>query len=127
MGLIAKALLEAGAQTTVKDKKGRLPIDVAKNAHVRLTISRYMVTKHLKHVGASATDPDDGEDGHVSVGLHGPAARVRLEGLPLALPVDLLQGHVRALLRRLRAPNPSKLEIVTDPIDTTKPLGHAIV
>eukprot|EP00928_Gymnodinium_smaydae_P009220 TRINITY_DN1340_c0_g1_i1.p1 TRINITY_DN1340_c0_g1~~TRINITY_DN1340_c0_g1_i1.p1 ORF type:complete len:870 (+),score=209.16 TRINITY_DN1340_c0_g1_i1:67-2676(+) len=53
-----------------------------------------------------------------------PTWRVRLEALPTHLTGELLEDHLRALMRKMGAPPPSRVQVALDPI-TFRPRGHA--
>eukprot|EP00933_Yihiella_yeosuensis_P040954 TRINITY_DN35376_c0_g1_i2.p1 TRINITY_DN35376_c0_g1~~TRINITY_DN35376_c0_g1_i2.p1 ORF type:complete len:413 (-),score=77.73 TRINITY_DN35376_c0_g1_i2:296-1534(-) len=109
-----QALVEKGADVSVRNSEGQRAIDLASTKAIRLALIPQTVRRLAglaRPSSASATlkplpklRPSAEEQG-----LNG-RQRLRLEGLPTQLPQDLLEGHVRALLRRLHVANPDFFE-----------------
>ncbi|CAE7233709.1 TNKS2 [Symbiodinium natans] len=108
------ALIEAGASLTQKNKDGRQALDLASTVPARAALMTSTVRKIAglpRPVSASLAPIRRRRS---SAAVH---HRFRLEDLPDTLgTADLLEGHIRSLLRRVGAPRPDVLDIPVDPI-----------
>lgn len=98
------ALVEAGASVTQKNGRGQRALDVASTMAVRAALLSATVRKIAglpRPLSATSLRPIREERRRSSAGSH----RFRLGELPESLQTaELLEGHVRSLLRRLGMP-----------------------
>lgn len=109
-------LVEAGASLTQKNGKGQRALDLASTVPVRAALLTATVRKiaGLPRPMSATLKPIREERRRSSVVEH---HRFRLYDLPETLGTpDLLEGHVRALLRRVGVPKPDVLDLPVDPI-----------
>jgi len=108
------ALIEAGASLTQKNKDGRQALDLASTIPARAALMTSTVRKIAGLPRPLSASLAPIRKRRTSAAVH---HRFRLEDLPGTLgTADLLEGHIRALLRRVGAPRPDVLDIPVDPI-----------
>lgn len=110
------ALVEGGASLTQQNGRGQRALDVASTVAIRAALLTATVRKiaGLPRPVSATLKPIREERRRSSVVEH---HRFRLFDLPETLGTpELLEGHVRALLRRVGIPKPDVLDIPVDPI-----------
>jgi len=122
---IVEALLEAGARIDARNKEGKRAADLADDKAIRDLLDKYEISKTLP-VGAPPDPSAEKEAAPRRGSKLRPVFRIRIEHLPLELTADILEEHIRSLMRRIGATNPLKVEVAIDPI-SSRPRGYAYV
>eukprot|EP00928_Gymnodinium_smaydae_P025442 TRINITY_DN20259_c0_g2_i1.p1 TRINITY_DN20259_c0_g2~~TRINITY_DN20259_c0_g2_i1.p1 ORF type:complete len:1011 (-),score=192.95 TRINITY_DN20259_c0_g2_i1:70-3102(-) len=123
--LAVEALLESRANAAIRNAANLAPMDVAANGSVRDALRRHAALKVASHRKSASGQALENGLAQLST-LARVAHRLRLEGLPVRLPADILEGHIRTFLRDLHVGEPLRMEVLVNPI-TLLPLGHAII
>lgn len=112
------ALVEGGASLTQKNGHGQRALDVAATVAVRAALLTATVRKIAglpRPLSATALKPIRVDERRRSSAVE--YHRFRLGDLPETLgTAELLEGHIRALMRRVGMPKPDVLDIPVDPI-----------
>merc|ERR1712046_542807 len=93
--------------------------EVAEDPHIRGMIDKFEVTRTLPEHVLQHLHPEGINRNASKVR---PTFRVRMENLPTKSTCDLIEEQIRALLKKLGASNPIRLEVTVDPI-TSRPQG----
>merc|ERR1719215_393748 len=118
----AETLLEARANYTLRNQMNVMAVDLAATPSVREVLRRHITSKTCILRKNSTCAPLDSYPVMAVRAAH----RIRLEGLPVMLSADALEGHVREFLKALNVSDPLRMEVAVNPI-TLLPIGHATI
>merc|ERR1711972_1152027 len=121
-----RALLDMNLDIDARNDQGKRPHDLAQDLIIKSMLQGAAVSRILPQDGTSTSPPRTPDGKRVRSNKQRPIFRVRLEHLPLHIPCDIIENHIRALLQRLGGKSPLRVEVAMDPC-TSKPLGYARV
>lgn len=140
MKTIVHPILEAKARVDRQNKEKRTALDLSKNVVIKQLLEMYLITNNLPKGQLAEvpstlslpaipsaqtkhnTDKSESEHKVRLVTLW----RVRMENLSRMITGDLLEDHLRGLIRKISCPDPTRVEVPVDPI-TSRPRGWAYV
>lgn len=121
---VVALLMEANVRVDRANKLGQLPADLTEDEAVLRMIERRLVSMKVKPT--PPPPPEEEKEKKVKKKKKKKMAEhcVRFEGLPTDLTEEMLLDQLNRFLKRIGAPKPHRLNLVTDPI-TARPKGLA--
>jgi len=149
MKTIVLPILEAKARVDRQNKDKKTALDLCKSLVIKQLLEMYLIANNLQTQKTENAPAEKGEGEKPSTpalpaipGAQKKVSsekaepekkkrlltlwRVRMENLSRMTTGDLLEDHIRGLIRKIACPDPTRVDVVLDPI-TSRPRGWAYV